>query len=92
MDDSHTGMSMPVNTTLVPLGQAEGTLQVQIVEWEVRDIPTSKESGRKRHHSPCHVLRDRVCAFAKEGGQRVESDPTLGAPAVCRFERGLNGA
>lgn len=92
MDKPYSGVGMSVNAPLVSLGQAEGALQVQVVEREMWGIPTGKEPGRERHHRPRHVLVDWVRTFAKGGGQRVESVPTLGAFTAFWIEGALDVA
>jgi len=78
LDDPHSRMAMAVDPTLMPLGQAEPALQIEIVMDLIEGIIASKEAGAEAPHQPSHLLEDRISVVVKASEDRVEVGLTLG--------------
>ena len=78
LDDPHARVAMAVDPTLMPLGQAEPTLQIEIVVDLIEGVTASKEAGAEALHQPGHMLVDRVTVAVKASEDRVEVGLTLG--------------
>jgi len=91
LDDTDTGMSVPVNAALVSFGIAKPTFQFQVVGRQVWQVVSDKQSRGKTLHRFCHLLADRMrvlfvallerlesfFAFVLRSGLRVESGSYL---------------
>src|SRR4051812_28999793 len=69
---------MAVDPTLMPLGQAEPSLQIEIVVDLVEGVIASKEAGAEALHQPSHLLVDRIAVAVKASEDRVKVGLTLG--------------
>jgi hypothetical protein len=78
LDDSHSRMAMAVDPTLMPLGQAEPALQIQIVVDMIQGVTARKEAGAEAPHQAGHVLVDRITVAVEAGEERVEVGLTPG--------------
>ena len=78
LDDPHTRVAMAVDPTLMPLGQAEPALQIEIVVDPIEYVPTGKEAGAEALHQPSHLSVDRIAVAVKAREDRVEVGLTLG--------------
>ena len=86
LHDSHSGMTMPVNPTLVTLGLAKPSLQVQVVTRQVRIITADEQPRLEAPHHRRHLLPDRVRLDSQAIPQLGEIRVTLSAGSVGRFE------
>jgi hypothetical protein len=86
MHQPHAGVGVPVNAALVPLGQAKGALQAQVVDGEVEVVPACEQADDERHHRLGHVLCLRGLLLAKTPRDGAEPLPPGGAGAGRRVE------
>ena len=78
LDDPHARVAMAVDPTLMPLGQAEPTLQIEIVVDVIERVTAGKETGAEAPHQSRHMLVDRITVTVKAKKDRVEVGLTLG--------------
>jgi hypothetical protein len=90
LDKAHAGMLVPVNTTLMPFGQAEPPFQVELILRESALRPSYKEPLRKASHHLTEMEADRILASSKLLAKLVEAVPTLAGSARRRIERGIH--
>jgi hypothetical protein len=76
LDDPHPDMSMAVDPTLMPLGQPEPTLQIQVVLHIVHRVAAGEEAGPEVPHHAGHLLVDRIVVPPEARENRVEVGPT----------------
>ena len=86
LHDSHPGVTMAMNPTLMSLGQAKPTLQIEVVTRQVRLVTPDEQSRLEAPHHRRHLLPDRVRFGSQAISQRREDDPTLIARAAGRIE------
>ena len=72
LDHPDPRMAVTVDPTLVPLGQAEPPLQVQVVLHRREVIPAGEQAGAETAHQVGHVVVDRVAVAFQTGQDRVE--------------------
>lgn len=87
LDNPNASVGMPMDAALVPLGKAEGALQVQVVEWKVEIVAAREQSRPEGLHRAGHVLLDRVQARVQPCCKIAEPPPSLGV----RTGRGVKG-
>jgi hypothetical protein len=90
LHDSHPGMTVAVNPTLVSLRLAKPTLQIQVVTRQVRLITADEQARLETRHHRRHLPTDRVRLGSQAIPQRGEVRVTLNARAVGRIESGGN--
>ena len=78
LDDPHTRVAVAVDPTLMPLGQAEPALQIEIIVDLIEGVIAGKEAGTEASHQTRHVLVDRIAVAVKASEDRVEVGLTLG--------------
>ena len=79
-------MTVAVNPTLMPLGLAEPTLQIEVVTRQVRLVTTDEQSRLEAPHHRRHLPPDRVRFGSQAISQRREDHATLIARAAGRIE------
>src|SRR4051812_45380208 len=79
-------MAMPVDPTLMPLGQAEPALQIEIVVDLIEGVIASKEAGAEAPHQHRHLSVDRIAVAVKASEDGVEVGLTLGRCLGCRVQ------
>ena len=67
LDNPHSRMAMAVDPTLMPLGQPEPALQIEIVVDLIEGVTAGKEAGAEALHQPSHLGVDRVAVAVKAG-------------------------
>ena len=60
LDDPHPRVAMAVDPTLMPLGQAEPALQIEIVVDLIEGVTASKEAGTEAPATITHIERIRA--------------------------------
>jgi hypothetical protein len=60
LNNPNARVAMPVNPTLVALGQAEPPLQIEIVANRRKIGSASEQAGQKAQHHLGHLLVDRI--------------------------------
>ena len=86
LDDPHPRMAMAVDPTLMPLGQAGPTLQIEIVVDLIEAVTASKEAGAEAPHQPRHLPVDRIAVAVKASEDRLEVGLTPGRGLRCRVQ------
>jgi hypothetical protein len=71
-DDPHAGVTVAVDPTLMPLGEAKPPLQVEVVLHSVDLVPTGEEAGAEAVHQTGHLLVRRVIASLQSREDRLE--------------------
>ena len=89
-DKAYAGMVVPMNTALMPFGQAEPPFHVQIILREIALRPSHKESPCKASHHLTKMDADRILASSKLLAEVGEAVPTLAGRARRRIERGVH--
>ena len=79
-------MTVAVDPTLMALGPAEPTLQIEVVTRQVRLVTTDEQSRLEAPHHRRHLPPDRVRLGSQAISQRREGDATLIAWAAGRIE------
>ena len=87
LDNPHTRVAMAVDPTLMPLGQAEPALQIEIVVDLIEGVTAGKEAGAEALHQPSHLFVDRIAVAVKASEDRVEVGLTLGRCLRRRVQR-----
>ena len=77
LDDPYPGVAVAVDPTLMPLGQPEPTLQIQIVLYIANDVSAGKKAGPEAPHHAGHLGVDRVLVSPEAFEDRVEVGLTL---------------
>src|SRR5947209_12076963 len=77
LHDSHSGMTVAMNPTLMALGLAKPTLQIEVVTRQVRLVTSDEQSRLEAPHYHRHLLPDRVRFGFQTLSQRREDDATL---------------
>ena len=90
LDNAYASMLMPMNTALMPFGQAEPPFQVEIILREIVVRSSDKESPCKASHYLPEMEADRILAYGKLLAQLVEAVLTLAGRAGRRIERGIH--
>jgi hypothetical protein len=90
LDNAYAGMLVPVNTALMPFGQAEPPFQVEIILREIALPPPDKEAPRKASHHLTEMDANRILASGKVLAEMVEAVPTLTVRAGRRIKRGVH--
>jgi len=86
LDNPHSRMAMAVNPTLMPLGQAEPTLEIEIVVDVIESVITSKEASTEAPHQTRHLFVDRIAVAVNAREDCVEVGLTLGRCLRCRVQ------
>lgn len=71
-DDPHPGVTVTVDPTLMPLGEAEPALQIEVVLDLVHGVPTREEAGSEALHQTGHMLVGRIIVALQSREDRVE--------------------
>jgi hypothetical protein len=79
-------MTVAMNPTLMALGLAKPTLQIEVVTRQVRLVPSDEQSRLEAPHHRRHLLPDRVRFGLQAISQRHECDATFIARAAGRIE------
>ena len=66
LNDANASVAVAVDASLVTFGQAEPTLQVEVVVRQVRLVAAHKQAGQKAAHQLGHVLADGISRAAVE--------------------------
>jgi hypothetical protein len=77
LDDPNPGVATAVDPTLMPLGQPEPTLQIQVVLHIVNIVSADEEAGPEAPHHAGHLPVDRVVVSPEALEDRVEVGLTL---------------
>jgi hypothetical protein len=72
LDHPDPRMAVAVDPTLVPLGQAEPPLQLQVVLHRRAVIPAGEQAGAEAAHQVGHVLMNRVAVTFQAAENRIE--------------------
>src|SRR5260221_9922167 len=83
-------MTAAVDPTLMALGLAKPTLQIEVVTRQVRLVTADKQPGLEAPHHRRHPLPDRVRFGSQAIAKRLEEGSTLFARAARRIEGGGN--
>ena len=86
--DSHPGMTVAVNPTLMSLGLTKPTLQSEVVAGLSRFVTSDEQTRLETPHHPRHLPPDWVRLGAQAIDHRLEECLTLLARAARRVERG----
>ncbi len=90
LHDSHPGMTVAVNPTLVSLGPAKPTLQIEVVTRQVRLITADEQARLEAPHHRRHPPPDRVRLGSQAIPQLGEVNATVITRALARIESGGN--
>ncbi len=60
LNDADSGMTVTVNSALMPFGLFKPALQIEIVLGEFRLLMSHKQPRHKARHDAAHVLPDRI--------------------------------
>ena len=91
LDEANPSMAAAVNATLVAFGLAQPALEVQVVLWEVRVVPSHKQTCLKTRHHAAYVLPRRIITALGLLPQSLKLRVTLVARAPVGIKRGLDG-
>src|SRR5947209_11473494 len=72
LNNPNARVAMPVDPTLVALGQAEPSFQIEIVANRGKLGPASEQAGEKAQHDLGHLLVDRVLLGLEFRRHRLE--------------------
>jgi hypothetical protein len=86
LDNPHTRVAMAVNPTLMPLGQAEPTLEIEIVVDLIESVIARKEASTEAPHQTRHLFVDRIVVAVNASEDCVEVGLTLGRCLCCRVQ------
>jgi hypothetical protein len=92
LHDPHSGVGMPVDASLMPLGFSEEAFQIQIVLREVQQIPPDKQTQCETLHHSSDVLAKEILASHEPELYLVEFCPALFRGTVFRIEGRLDRA
>ena len=90
LDDSHPGMTVAVNPTLMPLRLAKPTLQIEVVIGQVRLVTADEQTRLEAPHHRRHLSPDRVRFGSQAIAKDLEEGSTRLARAARRVESGGN--
>jgi hypothetical protein len=88
VDEAYACMGMAVDAALVPLGEPEPALEVQVVAWEVAATAVHEQPGSEALHHAGHVVVEGRGRCPIPEGDLVE----VGSAAAGRAEVGVEGA
>ena len=91
LDDANSSMAAAVNAAFVAFGLAKPALEVQVVLWEVRVVPSHKQTCLKTRHHAAYVLPRRIITALELLPQGLKLRVTLVARAPVGIKRGLDG-
>jgi hypothetical protein len=86
LDDTHPGMGVSVDASLVTFGLTEEALEIQVVEGEIEAIAAGKQPPAKARHQLCGMLRKGRPVDLERAVNGVERRSTAGARAVLRLQ------
>lgn len=86
LDDANPCVPVTVNPTLVALGQAKPTLQVQIVPDRFKLRPADEQARQETEHDPGHVTANRILGPLETIDQCLERLLTRGDIVPSNFE------
>jgi hypothetical protein len=86
LNDADPRVAMAVNPPLVTLGQAEPTLQIQVVPDRVELALADEQAGQETHHHLDHLPVNRVLRLLQSIDQSFEGLLPLRAAPRSRFE------
>lgn len=91
LNDANASVAVAVDASFVTFGQAEPTLQVEVVVRQVRLVATHKQAGQKAAHQLGHLLAAGISRAGMELLlQGFEACLALGGRAVVRIESGVH--
>ena len=86
LDDADSGVSVAVNTALVPFGLSKPAFQVEVVLWQVCLFPANKQPRSKAGHDMAKVLPSQIIALLELLLQDLKRCLTLGTRSLVRCE------
>src|SRR5262249_46664621 len=78
LDDPNPRMARAVDPTLMPLGQGEPPLQVEVVWDVVQVVPAGEEAGSEAAHHIDYMLMELIAVTVQPSDDRVEVGPASG--------------
>ncbi len=90
LHDSHSGVTVAVNPTLMSLRLSKPTLQIEVVTGQAWLVTTDEKTRLEALHHRRHLASDRVRSGSQAIAERLEEGSTLFARAARRVEDGGN--
>jgi len=87
-NDTHAGVTTPVNAALMALGLSEPAFQVQIVAGQVRVVGADEQPRRETGHRSGHLSGDGVRRVGQGLLETLEPPLAVGRRSPRRIERG----
>jgi hypothetical protein len=87
LDHADPRMAVAVDSTFVPLGQAEPPLQLQVVLHRREVLPASEQADAKAAHQVGHVLMNRIVVIVQATQDRIKVVLACGAAPRRRVQR-----
>ena len=92
LDEANPSMAAAVNAALVAFGLAKPALEVQVVLWEIRVVPSHKQPWLKTRHHAAYVLPRWIITALELLPQGLKLRVTLVARAPVGIKRGLDSS
>ena len=83
-------VAVPVDPTLVALGQAEPPFQIEIVANRGKLGPAGEQAGQKAQHDLGHLLVDRILLRLEVRRQPLELLPAMRTTSLLRVDRRID--
>ena len=90
LDDADSGVSVAVNTALVPFGLSKPALQIEVVLRHIHVLTPNKQPRSKAGHDVAKMFPGQVIALLELLLQDLKRGLTLGTRALVWFERRLD--
>ena len=78
LDDPHSRVTVAVDPPLVPLGQTEPTLQIEVVQDVIQVVPAQEQARTEAMHQSGHVVTRRIAIAVQACEDRVKVGRTRG--------------
>src|SRR3954449_1926497 len=86
LNNPNARVAMPVDPTLVALGQAEPPFQIEIIANRGKLGPAGEQAGQKAQHDLGHLLVDRILLGLEVRRQRLKLLPATRTTSPPRVE------
>lgn len=86
LDDPHSRVTVAVDPPLVPLGQTEPTLQIEVVQDVIQVVPAEEQARTETVHQTGHVFMNRNAVAVQTCEDRIKVGLTRGGVTPGRIQ------
>ena len=86
LDDPHSRVTVAVDPALVPLGQTEPTLQIEVVQDMIQVVPAQEQARTETVHQTGHVFMNRNSVAVQTCEDRIKVGLTRGGVSPGRIQ------